>query len=143
MEAGNQIGPYQITREIGRGGMGVVYLARDTKLDREVAIKCLPEELAEDPDRLVRFEREATTLAQLSHPNVGGIYRFIEVRFHWKAYLRWPKDRTCWLVWPPTRPAPRPQAGRTRPRPVPWAASHATRRPIPWADHGQRYEKPR
>ncbi len=69
-----KIGSHEVIREIGRGGMGVVYLARDTKLDREVAIKSMPEELAEDPDRLVRFEREARTLAQLSHPNVGGIY---------------------------------------------------------------------
>ncbi len=69
-----RIGPYTISREIGRGGMGVVYLARDTKLDRDVAIKALPPELAEDADRLARFEREAKTLAQLNHPNVAGIH---------------------------------------------------------------------
>jgi len=69
-----QIGPYSIVRELGRGGMGVVYLARDTRLDRDVAIKALPEHLAQDPDRLARFEREAKTLAQLNHPNVAGIY---------------------------------------------------------------------
>jgi serine/threonine protein kinase len=69
-----EIGPYTITREIGRGGMGVVYLARDTKLDRDVAIKALPPELAEDADRMARFEREAKTLAQLNHPNVAGIH---------------------------------------------------------------------
>ncbi|MCZ6834384.1 MAG: protein kinase, partial [Planctomycetota bacterium] len=68
------IGPYSVTREIGRGGMGVVYLARDTKLDRDVAIKALPEELADDADRLVRFEREAKVLAQLNHSNVAGIH---------------------------------------------------------------------
>jgi serine/threonine protein kinase len=68
------IGPCTITREIGRGGMGVVYLARDTKLDRDVAIKALPPDMAEDPERLERFEREAKTLAQLNHPNVAGIY---------------------------------------------------------------------
>ncbi len=73
-EAPTELGPYTIEREIGRGGMGVVYLGRDTKLDRPVAIKALPEHLAEDPDRLARFEREARTLAQLSHPNVAGIY---------------------------------------------------------------------
>ena len=69
-----QIGPYTITREIGRGGMGVVYLARDDRLDRDVAIKAMPEELAADPVRLERFEREAKTLATLNHPSVAGIY---------------------------------------------------------------------
>jgi len=68
------IGRYSITRELGRGGMGVVYLGRDTRLDREVAIKALPEHLANDPDRLGRFEREARTLATLNHLNVAGIY---------------------------------------------------------------------
>ncbi len=69
-----RIGPYEIQREVGRGGMGVVYLARDTRLDRDVAIKALPEHLAADPGRLERFEREARTLAGLTHPNVAGIY---------------------------------------------------------------------
>ncbi len=69
-----QIGPYTIERELGRGGMGVVYLGRDTKLDRPVAIKALPEHLAEDPERMARFEREAKLLASLSHPNIAGVY---------------------------------------------------------------------
>jgi hypothetical protein len=70
----DRIGQYQIVREVGRGGMGVVYLARDTRLDRDVAIKALPVELASDPARLERFEREARTLASLSHPNLAGIH---------------------------------------------------------------------
>ncbi|MHC4975494.1 MAG: protein kinase domain-containing protein [Planctomycetota bacterium] len=74
LEPGSQLGPYTIAREVGRGGMGVVYLARDTRLDRDVAIKSLPEHLAADPDRLARFEREAKALAQLHHENVAGIY---------------------------------------------------------------------
>ncbi|MEE8524387.1 MAG: serine/threonine protein kinase, partial [Thermoanaerobaculia bacterium] len=61
----HQIGPYTITREIGRGGMVVVYLALDTKLDRDVAIKALPDEVAGDADRLARFQREAKLLASL------------------------------------------------------------------------------
>ena len=72
--AGTQLGTYEISREIGRGGMGVVYLARDTTLDRNVAIKALPEHLADDPDRLGRFEREAKSLGQLNHPNVAQIF---------------------------------------------------------------------
>ena len=74
LEPNSQVGPYEIIREIGRGGMGVVYLARDSKLDRDVAIKALPDELALDEDRLARFEREAKTLASLSHANIGAIY---------------------------------------------------------------------
>jgi len=68
------IGFFHIERELGRGGMGVVYLARDTRLDREVAIKALPDHLVEDPDRLARFQREAKTLASLNHPNIAAIY---------------------------------------------------------------------
>jgi serine/threonine-protein kinase len=68
------IGPYPIERELGRGGMGVVYLGRDPRLNRAVAIKVLPEDVARDPSRLSRFEREARTLAALNHRNVGLIY---------------------------------------------------------------------
>lgn len=70
----DRIGPFEVIKELGRGGMGIVYLARDTRLDRQVAIKALPEHLASDPVRLERFEREAKTLAGLSHVNVAGIY---------------------------------------------------------------------
>jgi serine/threonine protein kinase len=70
----DRIGPYQIVRELGRGGMGVVYLALDPRLDRQVAIKALPEGLASDPGRLERFAREGKALAQLNHPNIAGIY---------------------------------------------------------------------
>ncbi|MBX3404905.1 MAG: serine/threonine-protein kinase [Phycisphaeraceae bacterium] len=68
------IGPYRVERELGRGGMGVVYYARDPRLDRPVAIKVLPEAFAADPARLARFEREARTLAALNHQNVAAIY---------------------------------------------------------------------
>ena len=72
--AGTRLGPYEILAPIGAGGMGEVYRARDTKLDREVAIKVLPSALARDPERLARFEREAKVLASLNHPNIAQIY---------------------------------------------------------------------
>ncbi len=74
-----KIGPYEVEREIGRGGMGVVYLARDTRLDRAVAIKALPSDLLVDADRLARFEREARMLASLSHANIAGVHGMEEV----------------------------------------------------------------
>jgi Tol biopolymer transport system component len=73
------IGPYEISHEIGRGGMGIVYLGHDPKLERKVAIKALPQELAEDPHRLERFEREAKLLASLHHSNLAGVYGLEEV----------------------------------------------------------------
>src|SRR5262245_21863391 len=69
-----ELGHYVIEGELGRGGMGVVYLARDRKLDRLVAIKTLPAEVARDPDQLARFEREAKLLASLNHPNIATIH---------------------------------------------------------------------
>src|SRR5438105_2815596 len=70
----SRLGPYSIERELGRGGMGIVYLGQDSRLSRPVAIKVLPELLAHDPERLARFEREARLLASLTHPNIAGIY---------------------------------------------------------------------
>ena len=72
--AGDRLGPYEILAPIGAGGMGEVYRAKDTKLEREVAIKVLPTALAQDPERLARFEREAKVLASLNHPNIAQIY---------------------------------------------------------------------
>ena len=71
---GTRLGPYSVTAKIGQGGMGEVWQARDTKLDRDVALKVLPEAFTSDPDRLARFEREAKVLASLNHPNIGSIY---------------------------------------------------------------------
>ena len=71
---GTTLGPYSVTAKIGEGGMGEVYRARDTKLDRDVALKVLPEAFTQDPDRLARFEREAKVLASLNHPNIAAIY---------------------------------------------------------------------
>ena len=68
---GTRLGVYEITAQIGEGGMGQVYRARDTKLDRDVAIKILPVAFAHDADRLARFQREAKTLASLNHPTIA------------------------------------------------------------------------
>ena len=74
LTSGKRLGPYEIVAPIGAGGMGEVYSARDTQLNREVAIKVLPELFAADPERLTRFTREAQTLAALNHPNIAHIY---------------------------------------------------------------------
>ncbi len=74
--AGTQIGPYQIINQLGAGGMGEVYRARDPRLDREVAIKVLPADLAQSSERLARFEREAKALAALAHPNILDIHDY-------------------------------------------------------------------
>ncbi|MFO0857231.1 MAG: protein kinase [Phycisphaerales bacterium] len=90
----NAIGPYKIERELGRGGMGVVYLATDTKLDRQVAIKALPIDLAADADRLARFQREAKVLAVLNHPNVGGIHGLEQADGHQYLVLEYIEGET-------------------------------------------------
>ena len=74
LATGSRLGPYEITSQIGAGGMGEVYRARDTRLKREVAIKVLPESVATDPERLARFQREAEVLASLNHPNIAHVY---------------------------------------------------------------------
>src|SRR6516165_4661693 len=71
---GTRLGAYHILSAVGAGGMGEVYKARDTKLDRDVAIKVLPPAFAADPERIARLEREAKTLASLNHPNIAHIY---------------------------------------------------------------------
>ncbi len=74
LEVGSRLGHYDVTALIGEGGMGQVYRATDTTLDRDVALKVLPDAFTADPDRLARFEREAKVLASLNHPNIGHIY---------------------------------------------------------------------
>ncbi len=74
LPAGTRFGPFEIVTLIGAGGMGEVYRARDTKLDRDVALKVLPADLTNDRDRIVRFEREAKTLASLNHPHIAHVY---------------------------------------------------------------------
>jgi Tol biopolymer transport system component/tRNA A-37 threonylcarbamoyl transferase component Bud32 len=76
LPSGTRVGPYEVVSPLGAGGMGEVYRARDSKLQREVAIKVLPEHLATDRERMARFEREAQVLASLNHPHIGHIYGF-------------------------------------------------------------------
>jgi len=76
LSAGDKLGPYEVLAPIGAGGMGEVYRARDPRLERDVAIKVLPEHLAADPEALARFEREAKAVASISHPNILAIHDF-------------------------------------------------------------------
>jgi len=78
LDAGTRLGLYEIVAPIGAGGMGEVYLASDPKLDRQVAIKVLPETMMRDAERVARFEREAKLLASLNHPNIAAVYGFDE-----------------------------------------------------------------
>ena len=78
LSPGTQLGQFEIVGHLGSGGMGEVYRARDTKLEREVAIKVLPEDFAQNKDRLIRFELEAKILASLKHENIGHLYEFQE-----------------------------------------------------------------
>jgi hypothetical protein len=79
LEPGSKLGQYEVLSRLGAGGMGEVYRAMDPKLEREVAIKLLREEVAQDPERLARFEREARVLASLNHPKIGGIHGLEEL----------------------------------------------------------------
>ena len=79
---GKRIGVYQVVSLLGTGGMGEVYRARDTKLQREVAIKALPAAFTFDPDRRARIEREARMLASFNHANIGGIHGLVEEGGH-------------------------------------------------------------
>src|SRR6266567_6258921 len=74
LSGGDNLGHYEVRGSLGVGGMGEVYRVRDCKLDRDVALKVLPESFANHPDRLARFQREARVLASLNHPNIAAIY---------------------------------------------------------------------
>jgi eukaryotic-like serine/threonine-protein kinase len=86
LAAGTRLGPYDVLALIGAGGMGEVYKARDTRLNRDVAIKILPELFAADADRVARFQREAQVLASLNHPNIAHIHG-LEEHGHNKALV--------------------------------------------------------
>src|SRR5206468_5297684 len=74
LQIGQQLGSYEITSLLGKGGMGGVYRARDLKLKRDVAIKVLPDEFSRDTERVARFQREAEVVASLNHPHIAAIY---------------------------------------------------------------------
>src|SRR5262250_2321560 len=74
LKAGDRLGPYEVLSPLGGGGMGEVWKARDTRLDRIVAIKVLPQHLSSSPEIRQRFEREAKTISQLSHPHICALY---------------------------------------------------------------------
>ena len=79
LSAGTRLGSYEIVAALGAGGMGEVYQARDTELGRTVALKTLPKQFSDDPERLARFNREATVLAGVNHPNVATLYDVDEI----------------------------------------------------------------
>ena len=76
LAVGGKLGPYEILAPLGAGGMGEVYRARDSRLDRDVAIKVLRDSMTRDADRIARFERGAKVLAALNHPHIGAIHGF-------------------------------------------------------------------
>src|SRR5690349_12530668 len=86
---GMQLGPYRIEALAGRGGMGVVYLATDTRLERHVALKVIADELTADPEFRARFQREAKLAAVIDHPNVVPVYEAGEADDHVYMAMRW------------------------------------------------------
>ena len=91
---GSKLGIYEIVAPLGAGGMGEVYRARDTRLGRDVAIKALPPQFAQDPDRLARFEREAKLLASVSHPHIAGIFGLEDIEKHRYLVLEFVEGET-------------------------------------------------
>ena len=128
LETGRMLLHYHLGSKIGEGGMGVVWKATDTSLDREVAIKILPEAFSSDPERLARFEREAKLLASLNHPNIATVYgmhvdqdtHFLAmelVRGHsltQRSPRDWYRDRSLALESPSPMASPRPTGSASR-----------------------------
>ena len=94
LSPGTRLGPYEIASPLGAGGMGEVFLARDTKLNRDVAIKVLPAAFAQDSERVARFRREAQVLALLNHPNIAAIFGLEESEGSSRSRWSWSKAKT-------------------------------------------------
>src|ERR1043165_7584345 len=122
-------GEYSLERELGRGGMGIVYLARDVQLDRDVAIKVLPTPLAHTPDARKRFMREARTAAGLSHPNIVPIHRVGEAGGFVFFVMSYVEGETLGERLRTRGPLPPPEAMRVL-REVAWALAYAHGRGI-------------
>jgi serine/threonine protein kinase len=99
LDVGTRLGSLEITALLGKGGMGEVYRARDTKLKRDVAVKILPDEFSRDADRVSRFQREAEVLASLNHPNIAAIYDVQEVNGSRFLILELIKERRSPIVF--------------------------------------------
>ena len=95
---GTRLGAYEVLALIGAGGMGEVYRARDSKLNRDVALKILPDAFASDPERLARFTREAQTLAALNHPNIAHIHGLEESGGVRAVVRQYPTAWSCRLI---------------------------------------------
>ena len=112
---GTDLGPFHIERVLGRGGMGVVYLAEQTELGRKVALKLLPDELAQDADFRARFERESRLAASIDHPNIIPLYEAGEI--DGTAFLAMRYVEGTDLADPPARRARSPRDAVAHPRP--------------------------
>ena len=91
LTTGNRLGSYEILSPLGAGGMGEVYKAKDSRIERTVALKVLPQEFFENKESIARFEREAQSLAAVSHPNIAALYSFEEISGPICSSWRWRK----------------------------------------------------
>jgi serine/threonine protein kinase len=112
LSPGTRLGVYEVTAQIGEGGMGQVFRAHDTRLNRDVALKILPDAVASDPDRLARFTREVQTLASLNLAQIYGLeesgspgYGSRSLARHCLMWRRMADPRLCSRLHPPTRPS--------------------------------------
>ncbi len=139
---GTRLGPYEVLAAIGEGGMGQVYRARDTKLNRDVAIKVLSDSVIGDPDRVARFQREAQVLASLNHPNIAHLYGFEETPAPRVSSWSWSRvptlaERIARAAPTPARRSPLNRAGRSPRRSKPRTRRHHPPRPEAGQRQGQ------